>query len=60
MEEKLLTVKEVAGLLQVDEQTVYRNKEMIGYTKLFGRQIRFKKEDVDAYVKKVSVKPEER
>jgi excisionase family DNA binding protein len=56
MQEKLLTVKEVAELLQVDEQTVYRRKDEIGYSKPFG-QIRFRREDVEVFLQKTRVEP---
>ena len=56
MPEKLLTVKEVAEMLQVDEATVYRRKDQIGYSKPFG-QIRFRREDVEAYLERTRVEP---
>ena len=56
MDEKLLTVKEVAAILQIDEQTIYRKKDEIGYSKPFG-QIRFTREDVEAYLKRTRVEP---
>ncbi len=58
MSEEFLTVKEVATLLKFDERTVYRKKDEIGYTRPFG-QIRFRREDVEAYLEKMSVKPEQ-
>ncbi len=58
MDEKLLTVKEVAAILQIDEQTIYRKKDEIGYSKPFG-QIRFTREDVEAYLKRTRVEPQE-
>ena len=59
MDEKLLTVKEVAAILQVDEQTIYRKKDEIGYSKPFG-QIRFKREDVETYLERTRVEPKEK
>ncbi len=59
MDEKFLTVKEVAALLQVDEQTIYRKKDEIGYSKPFG-QIRFTRNDVEAYLQRTRVEPQEK
>ncbi len=57
MEERLLTVKEVAQLLNCDEQTVYRNKDTIGYTKIFGGRLRFERSKVTEYLEKQTVEP---
>ncbi len=59
MDEKFLTVKEVAALLQVDEQTIYRKKDEIGYSKPFG-QIRFTRKDVETYLQRTRVEPQEK
>jgi excisionase family DNA binding protein len=57
MKEQLLTVKEVADLLNCDEQTVYRNKDAIGYTKIFGGRLRFERSKVMEYLTKQTVEP---
>jgi putative molybdopterin biosynthesis protein len=48
-----LTVKEMAQMLRVSDQTIYRlidNHELPAYR--FGRQMRLKAQDVAAYIEK--------
>ena len=50
---KLITVKDAASFLQVHPKTVYKwiNKDKIPFIKING-QIRFKKNDIDEFIKK--------
>ncbi len=52
VEERLLTVKDVAALLQVEEHTVYRlcNQKALKHIKISYKVIRFCRADVDAWL----------
>lgn len=51
--EKLLTIKEVSGLLQVTVSTIYKwvHVEFIPHVKI-GRHVRFRERDVAAWLEK--------
>ena len=59
MSERLLTVEDVAELLGVHKQTVYRLKDKPGGIPAYkvGHNIRFKAEEVDAYITAQAVQP---
>ncbi|MCF8002271.1 MAG: helix-turn-helix domain-containing protein [Halanaerobiales bacterium] len=58
---KLLTVKEVADILNVTEQTVYNltSKGKLNPTKV-GRAVRIKKQELNRFIDDNTIKPEER
>jgi excisionase family DNA binding protein len=51
MENKLLTVRELAKMLELSPQTIYKkvHENKISYFHVWG-SIRFKKEDIDKYL----------
>lgn len=53
---KLLTVSDVAEMLNYTAKTIYDRKEEIGYIKN-GKEIRFERSNVEAWIKKNSIKP---
>lgn len=53
---QLLTVKEVAAILNYEEKTIYNRKGEIGYIKN-GKEIRFEPAMVQDWIKRNSIKP---
>ena len=53
---RLLSVNEVAGMLNISPDTVLRRKSEIGYVST-GGVIRFERENVDNWIRKHSIKP---
>lgn len=62
MNEPMLTVKQVAETLNINERTVYRLKDRPGGLKSYkvGRCVRFRRSEVEAYVSSQAVKPAEK
>jgi len=60
--EKLLTVDEVAEILRVSPSTVYRRIQAgeLPAVKLGHRQVRIKREDLDAYIEAHRIEPDQR
>ena len=53
---RLLNANEVGEMLQLDKETVLRNKQAIGFVKL-GKSVLFKYTDVHRYIQANYVKP---
>lgn len=62
MREPMLSVQDVAGMLGVSIYTIYRLKDKPGGLQAYkvGNRIRFKQEEVDAYLSGQAVEPVER
>jgi excisionase family DNA binding protein len=59
MQDELLTAEEVAQILKVNKQTVYKKKNEIGYVEIFGGRLRFERSKVLEWLEKQTVKPVE-
>ncbi len=56
-QDELLTAEEVAQILKVHKQTVYKKKDEIGYVEIFGGRIRFERTKVLEWLNRQTVAP---
>jgi len=61
LDQEFCTVKQLAAILQVNPMTIYRiveRGELVSYE--IGRAMRFRKDDIEAYLQKCRVAREEK